>query len=104
MLSRFALKVIFFSFENAQRATQAIGMDLRVEDISQPHLGIVKNPAHGYGGAVNPCIDCHLLMLKTAKAIMDAEEFDFVATGEVLESGRCRRINCRWILLNGNRG
>jgi hypothetical protein len=77
-------KSYFFSFKNAQKATQAIGMDLRVEDISQPHLEIVKNPAHGYGGAVNPCIDCHLLMLKTAKAIMDAEGFDFVATGEVL--------------------
>jgi len=74
----------FFSCGNARKATLAIGMALRVEDISQSHLEIVKNPRHGHGGAINPCIDCHLLMLKTAKAIMDAEGFDFVATGEVL--------------------
>lgn len=77
-------KSYFFSFKNAQKVTQAIGMELRVEDISQPHLEIVKHPRYGHGGAINPCIDCHLLMLKTAKAIMDAEGFDFVATGEVL--------------------
>ncbi len=74
----------FFSSKNAQNATQAIGMELRVEDISQPHLEIVKHPRYGHGGAINPCIDCHLLMLKTAKTIMDAEGFNFVATGEVL--------------------
>ncbi|MFZ3073845.1 MAG: hypothetical protein WA093_01800 [Minisyncoccales bacterium] len=74
----------FFSSMNAQKAAFAIGMRLRVEDISVPHLEVVRNPVHGYGGAINPCIDCHLLMLKTAKAIMDKEGFDFVATGEVL--------------------
>ena len=74
----------FFSCQNALKATQLIGMELRVEDISQPHLEIVKKPHYGHGGAINPCIDCHLLMLKTAKEIMDAEGFDFVATGEVL--------------------
>ena len=74
----------FFSCAAARDSAAAIGMELRVEDISRPHLEIVRNPAHGYGGAINPCIDCHLLMLKTAKAIMDKEGFDFVATGEVL--------------------
>ena len=74
----------FFSCAAARDSAAAIGMKLRVEDISRPHLEIVRNPAHGYGGAINPCIDCHLLMLKTAKAIMDKEGFDFVATGEVL--------------------
>jgi len=77
-------KSYFFSETAAQKAAQALGMELRVEDISAPHLEIVKHPCYGHGGAINPCIDCHLLMLKTAKAIMDAEGFDFVATGEVL--------------------
>jgi tRNA U34 2-thiouridine synthase MnmA/TrmU len=74
----------FFGRKNALKAAQAIGMDLRAVDISGPHLEIVKHPRYGHGGAVNPCIDCHLLMLKTAKAIMDDEGYDFVATGEVL--------------------
>ena len=41
------------------------------------------NPKYGYGSAINPCLDCHILMLKTAKEIMEKEGFDFVATGEV---------------------
>lgn len=74
----------FFGCKNALKAAQAVGMELRAVDISVPHLEIVRNPRYGRGGAVNPCIDCHLLMLKTAKAIMDAEGYDLVATGEVL--------------------
>ena len=38
-----------------------------VENISDKHLAIVKNPKHGYGKAANPCLDCHALMLKEAK-------------------------------------
>ena len=41
------------------------------------------NPKYGYGSAINPCLDCHILMLKTAKKIMEEEGFDFIATGEV---------------------
>ena len=33
---------------------------------------------------MNPCIDCHLLMLKEAKKIAREAKYDFVATGEVL--------------------
>ena len=74
----------FFSCDQARKAAGQIGMPLRVEDIRVLHLEIVKNPHYGHGAGVNPCIDCHLLMLKTAKRIMEAEGFDFIATGEVL--------------------
>jgi len=74
----------FFSGDKARPAAAAAGLDLRVEDISKSHLSIVKNPRHGRGAAMNPCIDCHLLMVKTAGEIMAREGFDFIATGEVL--------------------
>jgi tRNA U34 2-thiouridine synthase MnmA/TrmU len=74
----------FFSCEAAARAAGELDMPLRSVDISKEQLDVVKHPRYGHGGAVNPCIDCHLLMLKTAKRIMDEEGFDFVATGEVL--------------------
>jgi len=57
---------------------------LKVVDISKEHLKIVKKPKYGYGKNMNPCIDCHLLMLKEARKIMGKERFDFVSTGEVL--------------------
>jgi len=74
----------FFSSAGAKKAAENIGMNLRVHDLSLPHLAIVKRPHYGHGAGMNPCIDCHLLMLKTAGEIMAREGFDFVATGEVL--------------------
>jgi len=44
----------------------------------------VKKPKFGWGASMNPCLDCHILMLKKVKEIMEKEKFDFVATGEVL--------------------
>ena len=74
----------FFGVSQAKKSAKEISLPLRVVDISDEHLEIVKKPKYGYGKAMNPCIDCHLLMLKKAKEIMQKENFDFVATGEVL--------------------
>lgn len=77
-------KTYFFSQEKAEEIAQANDIKLRVEDISEDHLKIVKKPKFGYGRRRNPCVDCHLLMIKKAKQIMEREGFDFVATGDVL--------------------
>jgi len=74
----------FFGCANAKKAAKNVGLKLRVVDFAKEHLKMLKNPKYGRGGAINPCIDCHLLMLKTAKKIMKKEGYDFVATGEVL--------------------
>ena len=74
----------FFSAKAARKASQALAMPLRTCDISKEQLEAVRQPSYGRGSAINPCIDCHLLMVKTAKSIMESEGFDFVATGEVL--------------------
>jgi tRNA-uridine 2-sulfurtransferase len=74
----------FFGPKSAEKACRQIGLKLRVVDFSKEHLKMLKNPKHGRGSAVNPCIDCHMLMLKTAKKIMKKEGYDFVVTGEVL--------------------
>ncbi|MDQ7786674.1 MAG: hypothetical protein RDU01_03625 [Thermodesulfovibrionales bacterium] len=47
-------------------------------------LAMVKNPRHGYGKNMNPCIDCRILMLREANKIMEAIGADFLVTGEVL--------------------
>jgi tRNA U34 2-thiouridine synthase MnmA/TrmU len=74
----------FFGCDSATRACSNLGLPLRKEDISDIHLEMVKKPKHGLGSAHNPCIDCHLMMLVRAREIMEAEGYDFVATGEVL--------------------
>jgi hypothetical protein len=45
---------------------------------------MVKAPRSGYGSRMNPCIDCHALMLETAGRILDEQGHDFLFTGEVL--------------------
>jgi tRNA U34 2-thiouridine synthase MnmA/TrmU len=77
-------KSYFFGPEIAQKSAKENGLNLRIEDISKEHLEIVKKPKFGWGTSMNPCLDCHILMLKKAKEIMEKENFDFVATGEVL--------------------
>ncbi len=74
----------FFNTQEAEKRAKHLGIPLRKFDFSEEHLKLVKKPPRGYGKAANPCLDCHLLMLKKAKEIMEKEGFDFVATGEVL--------------------
>lgn len=74
----------FFGSRKAEENAKKNGIKCRVEDISPEHLEIIKKPKYGYGRAMNPCIDCHLLMIRKAGEIMKKKKFDFVATGEVL--------------------
>lgn len=74
----------FFDTFGAKKSAEQLGIDLKEVDFSKEHLEMVKNPKYGYGKNMNPCIDCHSLMLRQAKKIMEDEGFDFVATGEVL--------------------
>ena len=74
----------FFGSKNAEAAAARVGFPLIVRDITAPHLAMVKHPPSGYGRQMNPCIDCHALMLGVAGEVMDAEGFDFLFTGEVL--------------------
>lgn len=74
----------FFDRKRAQDIAAANNLNLRVEEVGDEHLEIVKAPEHGRGKYMNPCIDCHIFMLKKAREIMESEGYDFIATGEVL--------------------
>jgi len=68
----------------ARKAAEQLKIPLREVDISEDFLAVLKKPKFGYGAGLNPCLDCHALMLKKAGEIMRQEGFDLVATGEVL--------------------
>jgi len=74
----------FFDAAQAEKSARELEIKLRVEDVSPEHFRIIRKPKFGYGVGMNPCIDCHLLMLKAAKYIMQKDKYDFLATGEVL--------------------
>src|SRR5271157_2860655 len=74
----------FFSPEKARAAAKKIGLHLIEADITKEHLDMLKAPKYGYGKNMNPCIDCHTLMLRIAGRMMEDREADFIFTGEVL--------------------
>lgn len=58
--------------------------DLTSGDLFKEYLGIIRKPKHQRGTALNPCIDCHIFMLKKAKEYADKNNIELVVTGEVL--------------------
>jgi hypothetical protein len=74
----------FFSSAAARKAASALGVKLHVVDFTDDEIALVENPPHGFGGAMNPCIDCHATMIRRAGELMERLGFDFVATGEVM--------------------
>jgi len=74
----------FFTSPKARKSAEHINLPIKVVDITDKHLEIVRNPKHGYGGHMNPCIDCHTLMIRTAGELLEEEGAGFVITGEVL--------------------
>ncbi len=68
----------------SQKAVNALGIPLKVFNVSDEYLNVVKHPKHGYGSNMNPCIDCRIFMLKKAKVYMEEAGASFIVTGEVL--------------------
>ena len=63
---------------------KSLSLKLKVITADSEYLDIVRNPASGYGKNLNPCVDCHIFMLRQAKRLMLEEEASFVFTGEVV--------------------
>jgi tRNA-specific 2-thiouridylase len=68
----------------SKKAVDALGIPLKVMNVSEEYLDVVKHPTHGYGSNMNPCIDCRIFMMKKAKTHMEEVGASFIVTGEVL--------------------
>lgn len=79
-----AFRSPFFGAGKAEKAARYLGIPLRVEDITEPHLEVVRNPRFGYGKNLNPCVDCHALMVSRTLEMLEELGGWFIATGEVL--------------------
>jgi tRNA-specific 2-thiouridylase len=74
----------FFSALKARRAAEQTGIELHIQDLTQDYLVMIKNPPAGFGKNMNPCMDCHSLMFRKAGELMQALEFGFLFSGEVV--------------------
>ncbi len=70
--------------ELAGKLYQDSGIDLKIVELADEFLEIVRHPRHGYGKNINPCIDCKILMLKKTKELMASTGASFLISGEVL--------------------
>jgi tRNA U34 2-thiouridine synthase MnmA/TrmU len=68
----------------AIRVAEEFNIPIKVIHKGLDYLNIVRNPKHGYGKGVNPCVDCRIYLLRKAKEYMAECGADFVITGEVL--------------------
>ena len=69
---------------HASRVARELGLELVKIPKGEVFIDVVRHPKHGYGSAINPCIDCHTFMLKLAKEYMGKIGASFLITGEVL--------------------
>ena len=74
----------FFNEENALRMTKQIDIPLEVVDFSKEHFEMVKDPKNGWGKNMNPCIDCHAMMMRYSGELLKKFNADFIITGEIL--------------------
>jgi len=75
----------FFSADKARAGVFHAALPiLHVFDITEDHLTMLRSPRYGYGKNMNPCIDCHTLMLKKAGEFMASMGAGVLVTGEVL--------------------
>ena len=66
-------------------AAENLGVPLKVVNVGSAYLKMLRNPKHGYGKNMNPCVDCKIFMLKEAEKYADAIGASFIFTGEVLD-------------------
>lgn len=67
-----------------KEAASQIGLPLVEIDISKNYCDVIENPRYGYGKNANPCVDCKIRFLETARDFMEKEGFHFIVTGEVV--------------------
>ena len=70
--------------QRVKEVADELGIKLKTVYFGEEYLRMLKNPKHGYGSGMNPCIDCRGMMYNAAKEHMKKTNADFIITGEVL--------------------
>jgi len=69
---------------SSRLAADQLGVELAVQVLTDEYYALLKDPPHGFGRAMNPCIDCRILKLKKSAGLMAERGAKFLVTGEVL--------------------
>ena len=74
----------FFNHKSTQDRADRLNIKLHFFDITEDLIRIIENPKYGFGKNLNPCIDCHLYMIKRTGHLLKELNADFIITGEVV--------------------
>lgn len=77
-------------------AAARFGVPIHLVNVDREMLDMVRNPKHGLGRNMNPCIDCHIFLIREALKRMKETGADFVVSGEVL--GQRPMSQLKWTL------
>lgn len=67
-----------------QKVRRQYGIEVVLRDVSKPYLRMLAAPAHGYGKNFNPCVDCKIMLMGKALAMLPEFGASFLVSGEVL--------------------
>jgi len=68
----------------ASRVAELFNVPVKIISAGKAYIEMIKNPKHGYGKNMNPCIDCRIFLFQKAKKYMEEIGARFIVTGEVL--------------------
>lgn len=74
----------FDNSEICKKFAKELGINLKIVNLGKKYIKMLINPKYGYGRGLNPCLDCHIMMLKEAKKYAKKINADFIFTGEVV--------------------
>jgi hypothetical protein len=71
--------------EKIARWQEVYDLEIQPVNIHQQFIAMLRSgPQHGFGKVLNPCVDCKILMLSTARAMLAQYGARFLISGEVL--------------------
>jgi tRNA U34 2-thiouridine synthase MnmA/TrmU len=68
----------------SRRVAEEFGIPIKVLLKGDDYIDVVRDPKHGYGKGINPCVDCRVYIFVRAKEYMEEIGASFIITGEVL--------------------
>ncbi|MBD3355256.1 DUF814 domain-containing protein [Candidatus Woesearchaeota archaeon] len=71
--------------EKLRKIAKKYNFKIMFIELKEDYLKLVRNPPHGHGKNMNPCIDCHAFMINEARKYAEKIKAEFVFTGEVLD-------------------
>jgi len=81
--------------DDARRVAHELGIKFTMLPVGMDYVELVKEPKHGYGKGINPCVDCRVYMFRWAKKLMEQVGASFIVSGEVLgQRPMSQRTDC----------